>query len=235
MTCNNAPYPPGGELSRCAPEAFIAVVEDPQPGMMEVLPLWNVKEQVKARLATDSSSEYQALLWTDPTQPNPYEGSDYGTENDQILAYYDEDYDGPPFWVSAVPNGTATGVLRQHAMRMNTSVACEQFPATEFPSECAGAYPFTADFAWTRGSINGPESFRMSVCVPGSYVVSPWNRSRDAMTIQEDIYLGVLPIGEDYESQILRYQVPFVTHCMVNTTRGYFELGNAFNELLPQP
>ena len=235
ITCHNVPF------SECYwPQMFRSVGADPQPGMMEVMPLFNVKEQVKARLGTDTSAQHQALLWTNSSQFAQSGAYEQVTPSDQILTYYGPAYSGPPLWISTIPNGTTTGVLREHAMRMNFSITCDSVPPGDFPADCSGSHPFTADYEWNENPQESDQSsFRLSVCVPGSYVTSPWSRSRDASTIEEEIYMGVLPIGApknaSLTSSLLWEGTALVTHCRVNTTRGYFELGNNFNEMAPQP
>lgn len=247
VTCEDVPNPPRFRYgsSSCGYIYTNVVSQDPQPGMLGVLPLWNVKEQVKARLATADYTEQQALLWTNVSDGNTAHQDviDYG----QIRPHYDGSTGNVPFWVSAIPNGTTTGVLRQHAMRLNSSVSCQPVAVEDFPKRCLGPYPFTAEYSWNHTAVgndtanepqlHGVNDYRLSVCVPGDYTHSPWNRSRDALTIHEKIYLALAFGNASAGTNMLLAdaQKPFGVHCSVNTTRGYFELGNAFNAFLPQP
>lgn len=77
--------------------------------------------------------------------------------------------------------------------------------------------------------------YAIRICVPGNFTQTPWSRSGDAVTIREEIYLGVAyRNASDSESLASGYGGSFGTHCTMNTTRGYFELGNAFHGFIPQ-
>jgi hypothetical protein len=54
----------------------------------------------------------------------------------------------PDFFVAGLPVGATTGVLRQHVMRLNSSVSCEEMDPDDFPSPCPGDRPFTV--SWRR-------------------------------------------------------------------------------------
>lgn len=115
------------------------------------------------------------------------------------------------FFVAALQNGTTTGVLRQHAMRLNSSVNYEIIDRTELPSACPGVRPFTEKFS-RPGIIN------VDVCAPGEYGVYPWTLIRNRQDIMEEIFLDVFYLNETFTLQ-----------CRATTTRGYFELGNYRN------
>jgi hypothetical protein len=207
--------------------------------MMSALPLWTVKEQVNSRLITDTQFTHQALLSTNQT-----EGLPVGV-NDEVQAHYTFGSLLPSFWVSAVPNGTTTGVMHEHALQLNSSVACERISLDDFPLPCPGSFPFTYEYVWNdtvlfNGTRLTPPSkgHRVRVCLPGSYIEPPWDRSRDAVTIHEELCIGAFIDEVDFDSGFflgLEGHYPFAIRCTVNTTRGYFELGNVHNGLRPQP
>lgn len=143
----------------------------------------------------------------------------------------------PPFWISAVPNGTATGVLAQHALRLNYTISCERLNAKGFPGICPGPRPFTASFSKNNSLYeNGTDvGYTSRVCVPGDYATSPWDNSRDKRTITEEIYLG-MDVSDDLRNDVDSVSdSSFAVRCEARTARGYFELGNAFNGMAPQP
>ena len=248
VTCADVPYTALPNKS-CPYPLPKAVAKDAQPATMERLPLWDVKEQVKARLESETTSQHQPLLWSSMT---PETDQVYDAEFDTILSRYNyyatrggalaypyKSRPVLPFWISGVPNGTTTGVLRHHAMRFNSTISCESLPLDAFPDSCPGDHPFTASYPWSQKSLQyrappKSEDYNFRVCVPGSYVSSPWSLYRDATTIEEEIFMGLLQRPATLDATSLYYK-PFVTRCTVQTTRGYFELGNVFNDNVPQP
>ena len=88
-----------------------AVVLDAEPRTTALVPLWTAKEAVAANLVINGPSGHQQLLWTN-----------YSKADDASMASYFSDIS---LWVSAVPNGTTTGVLREHAVRMSYTVKCD--------------------------------------------------------------------------------------------------------------
>lgn len=202
---------------------------DAQLGLMTALPLWDVKERVKVHLATDTGGEHQSSIWNAST-------SSIGEIYDNSLVVDSID----PFWVAALPNGTTTGVLSEHALRLNYEVACAGIDFDDFPVSCPGARPFTVSLTtnppdYGSSSWAAEDNSSLRVCVPGNFGESPWDRSRDVRTISEEIFfhskIGGDPVGMFSGEGVSS----FAMRCEVNTTRGYFELGNAFNDFVPQP
>lgn len=125
-----------------------------------------------------------------------------------------------PFFVTALDNGTTTGVLRQHVIRLDSSSKCDYIAAEDFPtlSLCPGERPFEL-------SYNYSTSLDVAVCATGNYGVSPWSLSRDRQDISEDFFMNV----NAHSSSMTADPLQFTVHCEVNTTRGYFEVGNIHN------
>lgn len=125
------------------------------------------------------------------------------------------------YFVSAVPRDTTTGLYRQHALRMNSSVACQTITKTEFPSKC-GRYQLTYENA----------NLTANVCVPNVLEKSPWNVTfiEDRQDLTEQLYIDVSrgTSGEDTYND-------WTILCTGNTSLGYFELGNHFNGGKPGP
>jgi hypothetical protein len=70
------------------------------------------------------------------------------------------------------------------------------------------------------------------VCVPGKVGTFPWTLSRNRQTITEEIYLDIwdgenLPEFERSPSGLV--DINTTVRCEAKTTRGYFELGNMYN------
>jgi hypothetical protein len=136
----------------------------------------------------------------------------------------------PDFFVAGLPVGTTTGVLRQHLMRLNSSLSCEEIDPSDFPSPCPGDRPFTV--SWKRVVDTD-----VRVCVPGNYTASPWTLSRNRQEHTEEMYIDVnnTSIGELSSSENPRLNTSYTIRCIARTTRGYFELGNDWNNYIYGP
>jgi hypothetical protein len=164
-----------------------------------------VTQDVVINLASLSTYEVPSHLWWDKSvERNPHEGifSTFISQKQQgpFVRFFNE------FLVSALPNATTTGVLRQRAMRLNSTIACKDIPPSEFPLSCD---PFVVSFGGTRTT-------KIRLCVPGNRGVFPWQLTRNMQNITENAYVDVL--GSNNTSLTL--------HCSASTVRGYFELGN---------
>lgn len=127
----------------------------------------------------------------------------------------------PLFFASSVPNGTSTGVLRQHAVRMDSKATCTKGRSS--PSGCKGASPLTA-------SLSLPFT-KIEVCVDGDRDTNPWEINRDKQEIKENMWLQVSSWNPD------PYQRPdnFTIWCESVSRRGWFELPNHHNGYKPGP
>jgi len=135
-------------------------------------------------------------------------------------------------FVSALPNGTSTGVVRDYALRLGSTVGCARVEKSAFPSPCPGEKPFATN-------LEGP-NVGISVCVPGNYLASPWHLSLDRQDVTEDLYLDVqvsqalANLSSENEGANDWFR-PFTVHCQCSSTKGYFELPNARNDYKPGP
>lgn len=174
-----------------------------------------LQEDMIPKLVTDL-----ALVSIDDTKPNLWPNRSNPEASKQVLG----DLNNEAF-VAALEEGTTTGVLREHIIRLNSSVSCNRIPRDQFPSLCPGEYPFTRSFPHGKNLTR--------ICVPGNFGVSPWTISRNRQDITEEIFLDIL------EECIIRSEPgyprsgnltsDYTLHCTANTTRGYFELGNYRN------
>lgn len=141
------------------------------------------------------------------------------------------DYPGT-YFVSSIFNGTTTGVLREHAIRMDTHVQCKAVDS--FPKDCAGDRPLVTKFS--------SPALSASVCAEGSFDRNPWNRTRNKQEIAERLWMSMevdktkadeyYPISEESD---LYYAKNFTMRCDATSTRGWFELGNYQNGYTHQP
>lgn len=195
ITCDSVPFSHWSHaLNACSSGGYISNANDAPLGRMNLLPLWDVQQQVKNSLASFSGDEPQPSMWS-YGQSSFYSTlpASIASINNNLMSRLDDEGQSIN-WISAVPNGTTTGVLSQHAMRMNSSLMCERINFDEFPKDCPGSHPFTSQFLF--GDMAGienstPINFDLRVCVPGSFINAPWDNSRDAQTITEELFLGL--------------------------------------------
>jgi hypothetical protein len=115
-------------------------------------------------------------------------------------------------------NGATTGALTQHALRLNSTSKCSVISNEIFPVVCPGPRPFSANYS--------PPGLSINVCVPGNYTENPFPPHRNRQDIKEELFLDVIAHPYTYSDKI---QSNFTLSCEVNTSRGYFELGNYQN------
>ncbi|KAF2139223.1 uncharacterized protein K452DRAFT_300300 [Aplosporella prunicola CBS 121167] len=193
---------------------------------MAFVPQNNVVKRVADDIVSVTESEVHPQMWP---ELNSYSyAKKYGQDGarQQSFRIYSSDEMPMTYFVSAMPNGTTTGVFRQHSLRFNSSVLCNQAIRSDFPSKCPGVRPFEA-------ALNIPDFLNVSVCVPGEFGVLPWTLTRSRQDITEEMYFDVMvsPSLGFNESD----RKNFTLHCQANTTRGFFELGNYRNGYAPGP
>jgi len=182
---------------------------DIEPTEMARIPQNIVFQRLISELAVVSLTDAEPNLWANVSTPEARKQAVRDVDNHTFVA--------------SLEQGTTTGVLREHIIRMNSSVSCERMQRSAFPSICQGEQPFTR-------SLSHGENYTR-ICVPGTTGLSPWTMSRNRQEITEELFLDIV--------EKLEYNVGFVDernltsdytlHCTVTTTRGYFELGNYRN------
>ena len=203
-------------------------MQDPEPFGLAAAPLAVVVNEVTKNLATVSDTDEQLHLWLD-REINSYLGPDSqlppaNIESTATLSWYYE-HGGRTYFASAIPNNTVTGVLREHALRLNSSVSCSPISRRDYPTTCVGDHPFVTTFETSR-------RLGVRVCAPGDLTRSPWTLSRDRQDIAEEVFIDMFVPSE---SSLQSYGPDFAIHCSATTTRGYFELGNVRNNFIPGP
>lgn len=117
------------------------------------------------------------------------------------------------FFVSSLPFNANTGVLREHAMRLNSSVECKQIDRAAYPETCSGAQPFTKSYTVQN-------AVEVRICVPGKMGTSPWSLKRNREDVSEELYMSLWVDGGPG-----RADSNVTVRCEAKTTRGFFELG----------
>lgn len=220
MSCADIPID-----GKCDSNATI-IGYDADPAVMAFVEHRLIVQEVANSLVTFDNLEYQHDLWTN----DPYEGEQLlrWTDFSKIMA---NDNGGKPsagsrYFVSSLPRGTRTGVLREHALRLNSSITCKSVPRRDFPSQCAGSRPLEVEIR--RSDV------KMRVCVPGEIGRHPWTLSRDRQDIEEELFMD-FGYTEDRFTRAYSSFKNFTVHCTASTVRGYFELGNVMNEFVYGP
>lgn len=224
-TCNDVPYPKNDDKACHKPLSFNYIVGgyDPQPSDMAYAPGNLIARQVRHQLPTFTNLRTVDHIW-----PNLAGMGDNWVMNlGNTLYYYQKTgINGIPFYVSNFPQSFSTGVLREHAIRFNSTVSCEEVPRSSFPDVCAGAKPLAGEFS-NRETQN-------RFCVPGDYTVTPWTIDRNRQDIMEELWVdNYIPYGSqilDVEDLATSNVRNLTLYCVAKTTRGYFELPNFHNE-----
>ncbi|KAI1394324.1 uncharacterized protein F4822DRAFT_45154 [Hypoxylon trugodes] len=217
-SCLDIPY------KYCSEFGPVTIGFDPEPADMAFLQRDLVLQDVLGRLVTASDTEPQPNLW--PVNPDSTDWIDGYTHPPyrRMFTPYSTKFGSNPdgFFVSALENGTNTGVLREHAIRLNSSVHCELISPSDVPYPCPGARPL--DIHLDRLGL------KLDVCAPGNASQFPFTPSRNRQDITEELYIH-LEAPED----LTRLRDNFTVHCTASTTRGYFELGNEQNKYVYGP
>lgn len=212
MTCLDEP------VDSCGSYPPILIGYDPEPGDLAFAGQNRIVKEVMAALPTFNDVELETHMWPDPSYIHNKSQILADPPYTQMLYYWTNPGIGvgPKFFLTAMQNGTTTGVLREHAMRLNSSVSCKKVPQDQFPSTCSGRRPFTTSLL--------SDLLGIRVCAPGEYGVFPWTLSRNRQDITEELFLDVV---DNRDGRYLTAN--FTLHCEASTTRGYFELGNYRN------
>lgn len=192
---------------------------DPEPSDMQFMPQDIAVSIVQDKIRTVNNMDIQTHLW--PEKWYNIDDADQAIRGSLFYMLPNEN-----FFVSALQNGTTTGVLREHAIRLNSSSGCTNLPRSEYPATCAGDRPFETGFI-ADGILE------VRICAPGAYGMTPWTISRDRQDITEELWIDVfLPQISDW-IEVVRpsegIDFNFTLHCTSNTTRGYFEVPNTQN------
>jgi hypothetical protein len=220
-------------------QLYEPIGKDIEPAQMATAEHLVLRSRVVSELASITVDEPQSNLWSANATYRP--GLNHVREplyiEPRSLRYWEfrrgglwpaTSDDVPDFFVAGLPAGTTTGVLRQHLMRLNSSVSCEEIDPGDFPSPCPGDQPFTV--FWNRVMDTD-----VRVCVPGNFSAFPWRLSRSRQEHAEELYIDLkdTSVGdgwEDTESENPMWNTSYIIHCRATTTRGYFELGNDRNK-----
>jgi hypothetical protein len=204
---------------------------DIEPAQMALVQHLTIRSRMASELASTSIAETQANLWSVNATVEIGNGYQEFDSEKKLLRYwvFRPHYSSgttPGFFAAGLPVDTTTGVLREHLMRLNSSIKCDEIEPSVFPSPCPGDGPF--QISW-GGVINTD----VKVCVPGNYAAFPWTLSRNRQDLLEEIYIDIkdnlVPSRGDAISADPSFNTSSTIRCTASTTRGDFELGNTWN------
>lgn len=128
------------------------------------------------------------------------------------------------WWLSVLPNATSTGVIRQHALRLNSTLTCNTLNKADLPL-CPDSH--SIHYGFQQNDASGT-ALTVDLCIPQELDKSPWQLVRSAQDISESVYIDVTTSAGANASS-------FASNCTSETTMGYFELPNLKNGNRPQP
>lgn len=142
-------------------------------------------------------------------------------------------------FISSALSTFNTGVLRQFAPRLNSTVSFNNVSMDDFPADCANLPgSFYAEYS---AISNDKPRYSVQACMPSNQTNSPWkNQFRTPQTISEVLYLKIFVNGLGDRYTISGFSGgPTVFKVQADSTSGYFELPNYFNnntagDLLPR-
>jgi hypothetical protein len=207
---------------------YRSIGRDTEPAQMAVAEHLVIRSRMASELASISIDEYQPNLWNVDAiyNVNPLVFDRDFDSQSKSLRYPVFQRALPYFFVASLPVGTSTGVLRQHLMRLNSSLLCEEMDPDDFPYPCPGDRPFNVSWEGVIGTD-------VRVCVPGHYTAVPWTLSRSLQEHTEDMYIDIkdtnVPSNTEWDSTNPPVDTSSTIRCTTRTTRGYLELGNDWN------
>ena len=152
-------------------------------------------------------------------------------------------FQAKPFFTSSLTVGTDTGILRAIALRIGTSLQCQDIKHAEFPSDCNETASLAMNFTNTqfRGVADTYLSdtfyiapmFSFHICSPAA---KNWTRDNDSShSNREELYID-LQTWRSFATEKswgLASNVPirfnFTYHCIADSKLAYFEPMNEWN------
>jgi hypothetical protein len=141
---------------------------DLEPAQMANLPAQLIVPYIANGLSTIEGGATLPNFWRTPDEYI------YRRPSYRFLDYLNDESS----FVAALPPDTTTGVLREHIMRLNSSVSCTNLTVSAWPSTCSGTKPFQASFHYTE-SYYETTNLTIDVCAPGDMGKHPWTFSRN--------------------------------------------------------
>ncbi|MCJ1392785.1 hypothetical protein MMC18_005656 [Xylographa bjoerkii] len=96
-------------------------------------------------------------------------------------------------YIAQLPANYNTGLIKEFAPRINSSLTYEEIEPSEFPFDCNKtssafyAYYSSADFSTTESF----ESWNVEACVPNNKTESSLKATRGRQDVSEELYLNI--------------------------------------------
>ncbi|KAF3397180.1 hypothetical protein DPV78_007951 [Talaromyces pinophilus] len=142
-------------------------------------------------------------------------------------------------WLTELPANYNTGAHRSIAPRYNSSTSTELVLLDEFPANCSSVpVYFYASLNYTDSSDaissdNVTKSTQIQVCITSNLTTSPWSATNARQEITESLYIH---INTSYSALRFGSRILNNTYKIImNTTAGWFELPNMWNNGVPGP
>lgn len=119
--------------------------------------------------------------------------------------------------MSPVIANTSTGMIRQFAPQLNSSLTWDALSPDQFPSNCSGTTFFKNYTVSHEMAMSVAAKYSISVCMMGDLTHTPFARTRNRQDFNETLYVTA-DAGEGNTTFRLT----------LSTTAGYFELPNDF-------
>ena len=152
MTCANFQLYNSSKSCSLYPSNTI-VAYDPEPYDLARIPRDIVVRETVKRLTTSTDAGVQLYLWNDPSANQGRYNRRNTVESKTFYWYNEHEAKDGTYFVSALPNNTPTGVLREHAIRINSTVQCENLARSDFPKACNGPHPFPPPRSNDQGAL----------------------------------------------------------------------------------
>lgn len=135
----------------------------------------------------------------------------------------------PPF-VAQLPSSFNTGLIRQFAPRLNSSVTFDTVQETEFPKDC-DKLPEAFYTSYSGGADCA--TYSLQACLPSDQTETPWKKIRQRQDITETLYLNISINVENTCGDEYRNTTVFKVGS--KSSLGYFELPSYLNNNVPGP
>lgn len=211
---------------------------------MSQLDMDSVVRDTKSKLETGTHWDQQPQLWQDPSMMCNSSSTDFtewcytwfnGHNNQTNLVALP----GDKYWISNLVTTTNTGLIKEHSLRLNSSINCQAVPDSDYPDTCSGFETSTnTRLPDSEGSENANRSFEFKVCAPGTDQSFPWKLFRDRQEVSHSVFMQLNSDGLSYLSETSGEpdtKGAVTVRCSTATTTGYFTLPNKVDTPLAGP
>lgn len=120
--------------------------------------------------------------------------------------------------MSPVIANTSTGMIRQFAPQLNSSLTWDALSPDQFPSNCSGTTFFKNYTVSHEMAMSVAATYSISVCMMGDLAHTPFTPTRNRQDFNETLFVTANTGRGNTTFQLT-----------LSTSAGYFELLNDFN------